>query len=154
MPFLYFIPYFSVACVQGTLGNGGPCDDVRNNYVSCQKNHNAVECEIFVDALQDCVGKAISQNQWAFTIMKPNSYNKLTRDLLLSCIILQPDWHYLICNDGWYWEGVSFAQHQHPFGVRQVPTNIAPEDKIGQDAFDFIQIDGHSQPLQSLGNLS
>lgn len=52
-----FSPTFSQA-----LGSGGPCDDVRNNYVSCQKNNSAVDCVIFVNALQDCVGKAISQH--------------------------------------------------------------------------------------------
>jgi len=47
---------------QQILGSGSPCEDVRNNYVSCQKNNNgAVDCEIYVQAIQDCVTKVLGE---------------------------------------------------------------------------------------------
>ena len=49
--------------LQQILGSDHPCEDVRNNYVSCQKNGNALDCEIYVNALQDCVSKVIAERQ-------------------------------------------------------------------------------------------
>jgi hypothetical protein len=47
-------------------------------------------------------------------------------------------------------EWIPFAQHKHPLGMRQVPSNVAAVDEVSQNAFHLIQVDRHSQPLEHL----
>ncbi|CAB9500659.1 expressed unknown protein [Seminavis robusta] len=43
------------------LGKEAPCADVRSSYASCQKSNPPGACAIYIQALQDCVTKAVAE---------------------------------------------------------------------------------------------